>query len=433
MKNAYADAVVVGKIKEVKREGNAAVHNVEIEKHYSGLENMDLVKIYTDQVTSCAFSMEENQTYLIFININQKNGFVSTSYCSGTKKLESAEKEIGFMESLKDAEDGKGVLVGSVVEHDMKNKFTVKPWKPKEINKVYLESESGEKFETEIGNDGWYSFSNLMGGWYETKIFVPERLITSAEENDDEYIRKEGFREIISRIKVPGSGCEARRYYSVVPNGIISGKVFDSNNVPLAKIPVNIYRFDDEDEMPEQNYKVWTDDLGNYVAKGMPSGRYLIGVGIGHDLYMNSHFDGYLPTFYPNTTSRKSAIFFNLDEAEFLKGKNLNLPPKLLKRKIKGQVLSKNNQPISNAKFSAFARRDGVARGDWTDEKQVNNDGTFEFGAYAETEYILLFWTENKDGKRESSSECINIKKNGNIEPIEIRLKAGSSNCRVKN
>ncbi|MGQ0543613.1 MAG: hypothetical protein ACT4O9_17505 [Blastocatellia bacterium] len=323
---------------------------------------------------------------------------------------------------------------GSVLEYDLKNKFEVKPWKPKEIDKVILESSQGEKVEKPISQDGTYSFKNLKGGWYNISFLIPERLITS-EEKEGDYLFKAGFREIKENVKVPGSGCEARRSFSVMANGVITGKVVDANGKPLPRIPVTLFRHDDADDMPEENYKVWSDDNGIYVAKGIPSGRYLIGFGIDHSLYINSHFAGYLPTFYPNTTDRKKSVYIELKDSEFLKEKNLQLLTLLTKRKINGQVLLPGGTASSRARVNAYARRQGVERGDWIGELEVDTDGRFEFEAYEETKYVISAWVEesNSSGKAETkfSSDCYLIKKTGNVDPIRILVKSGSRNCKA--
>ncbi|MGQ0543612.1 MAG: hypothetical protein ACT4O9_17500, partial [Blastocatellia bacterium] len=100
LQNASADAVLVGKVINVVRKGNAAVHEVEVERQFNGLQNLDRIEIYTDQVTSCAFSMEKGEAYLIFASLWEKSGLLTTGYCSGTKRLKDAVKEIEFLDSL---------------------------------------------------------------------------------------------------------------------------------------------------------------------------------------------------------------------------------------------------------------------------------------------------------------------------------------------
>jgi hypothetical protein len=403
LKNASADAVFIGKIKGVKY-GNSNVHQVEIEKNFSGMENRKTVEVYTDGVTSCFFSMQEGESYLIFANTGEKTGLVTTHYCAGTKKLADSKEELEFLESLKDAGDGRGILKGSILEHDLKNKFEAEPWKPKEIDKVYLVSEKGEKFEADIEPDGKYSFDNLTGGWYEATIFVPDRLIAS-EEMEDDYVYREGFREIKRRIKVPGSGCPAINYYSVRLNGVISGRVVDAGDRPSKRIPVTLFRFDNADDMPEENYKVWTDDEGFYIAKGLPPGRYMLGFGIDHSLYINSDFAGYLPTYYPNNSRKTETEILNLGVAERLTEKNIKLFPELGRRKITGRVVY----------------------------VKIDPNGNFELEAFEKTEYFILGWKHDspdwKTRKVIFSSDCYKIPISGNVRPLEIVMKKGSGNC----
>lgn len=431
--DARSDASFIGKIKSVEGKGNSVVHKVEILKHFIGLEDKTEVEIYTDWVTSCAYSMKEEGTYVIFARVNDKTGIITTGYCSGTKPLSEAEKEVEFLESLKNAEDGKGVLLGNIQEYDERYKFEKSPWKPKEINKIYLESEKGEKFEAEIDETGQYQFRNLTRGKYEVSVLVPERIITTYEIENDKMLEK-GFRKLRRKIKVPGSGCSASEYFIFYMNGVISGKVFDADGTPLKKMPVTLFRYDNSDNMPEQNYKFWTNEEGEYIAKGLPPGRYLIGFGIDHSLYINSHFAGYLPVYYPNVSNEKKSIPIFLGEAEIQKEKHIRLFPKLNKRKITGQILFEDGQPARNAQAVFYVRRKVASeRAEGGYELKLDSEGRFEIDVYDKTEYwILSRFFDSEDWKTRNiilSSKCYNISQNKDNLPLKVVLTKGSKNC----
>lgn len=434
--NQMADAVFIGKIKDVEKKSGYALHKVQIEKTYEGFVGKSEADVYTDQSSSCAFTMEDDFYYLIFAKINETTGKVTTWFCSGTKPLKSAENEIKYLESLKNAPDNKGILSGKILEYNARYKDEKEPIKPKEIDKVFWEYESGEVKETQIDSDGSYSFSNLKGGRYKVSLFVPERLITT-DEIESDYFFEKGFRKLSKKVKVLGSGCSSREFYTFYVNGIITGKVLDANGLPLKKMPVTVFRFEDADEMPEKLDKIWTDDNGIYAIKGLPPARYLIGFEIGNSLYINSHFAGYLPVYYPNVTKRENAEYIKLGYNEILTNKDIKLSPELNKRKIKGQVLFENGQPAKNADVTFYVRRKVASdRTEGGYDLKLNSEGTFELEVYDKTEYWILarlFDSEKYESRKIIfSSKCYKVSEKQNTELLKVILRKGKNNCNTE-
>ena len=434
--NQRADAVFIGKIKDVERKSGSALHKVKIEKHYEGFEGKDEVEIYTDQSSSCAFSMAKDETYIIFARINEKTGIVTTWFCSGTKPLKTAEKEIKYLESLKNAPDNIGVLSGKILEYNAHYKNEKEPVKPKEIDKVFLESENGEIFETKINDDGSYIFAKLKGGYYKVSVNAPQRLI-STDEIDTDYFAEKGFRKVSKRVKVLGSGCSSSEYYTFYVNGIISGRVLNSEGFPLAKMPVTVFRFEDVDDMPEKIEYIWTNENGVYSVKGLPPARYLLGFSIGDNLYVNSHYAGYLPMFFGNKTKRNDAQYINLGYNEILTGKDITLLPELKKRKITGQVLDENGQSAKNADATFYVKRKvAVDRTRGGYDLKLDSEGKFELDIYDQTEYWIfarVFDSQNWETRKIIfSSKCYKVTEKNASSEIKIVLQKDKNNCDVE-
>ncbi|MGD9589991.1 MAG: hypothetical protein AB7Q37_16610 [Pyrinomonadaceae bacterium] len=436
--NARADAIFIGKINNVEPDRGSARHTVEIERNFEGMDGRRVVDIITDQSSSCAFSMQQGERYLIFANVNEESGRIFAWYCSGTKPLKEASKEMAYLESIKDTPTDKGVLNGKVLEYDARYKVEMEPFKPKEIDQVFLEAASGKISQVPIGPDGEFVFRDLRGGRYKVFVDAPERLV-STDEIDSEFVSEKGSRRVGGKVKVLGSGCSSSRYFTFYVNGVISGRVLSADGRPMKRFPVTSLRYEDGDDMPEKLDRVWTNDEGVYVFKGLPPARYLIGFEIGNSLYIESPFSGYMPVFYPNVLDRKRAKHVELGYNQILPQRDIVLKPELAKRKIFGRVIRANGQPAINADTVFHVRRRAAAdRIEGGYEMNLDLDGRFELEIFEQTEYWILsrLFDSNDLETRKivQSSKCYKVSDlpAAGSTSVEIVLKPGSRNCDIR-
>ena len=101
-----SDFIAKVKIKKIwLNSKNKKFHNIEIEvlDLYKGISTKKM-KIYSAQMTSCAFFTPENTTWLVFAS-KDKDGILSFGFCSGSqnldKNLSSVQRKMQMLKYLK--------------------------------------------------------------------------------------------------------------------------------------------------------------------------------------------------------------------------------------------------------------------------------------------------------------------------------------------
>lgn len=457
---AYARAKIVftGKIVKATDEQGIRKHQVQIEENFLGMENIPLVNVFTGTATSCAFSMTEGEDYLIFAWKNEETGELWTGMCSHTAQTEFAGEDLEYLRSVKSSGKSGGTVKGLVINADGDRE---NPRKPEQVDKVFIEKSDGQKFEADIQPDGKYELTGLTEGKYRISIDLPKGLIT--EQDASSYAADENMNPKF--IDVAGKGCTTKNF-EVKINGVISGKVFDADGIPVKERRVNLLRLADPNKIKNQNQVIeqsaeiedeadedetqtvaepkieafegdfddYTEDDGSFSFKGLPPGRYLLGVEIGGYLNINLNEDQYSPTYFPGSRKKETAIIIELKKSEILTDKNIQLFPKLKKRIITGQVVLKNGRAVSKIESMIYAKREGNSDTEWMGDLKIDAKGNFTLEAFEETEYLIqvIHYTGKKiDENIEEgfSNKCLIIPKNGLLKPIKLVLEAGSANC----
>lgn len=447
---AYARAKIVftGKIIKAEKAENGLRHQVQVEENFLGMENVTLTDVYTDNASSCMFSMTTGEDYLIYA-WRDDEGQLWTGMCSHTAPVENAEEDLNYIRSIKNSGKIGGTIKGRVVDE---NGSREEPQKPENVDKVFVESKDGEKFEAAIEANGNYEIGGLKEGKYNIFINPPKGYTTNYDADpysDDSDERK--FTE------VSGQGCSVKNF-EVKINGVISGKVFDADGNPVSERRVSLFRLsdpnkaiqsettaesaetEDDGEVPvqkaeefEADFDDYTNEDGSYNFRGLPPGRYLLGFEIAKYLSIREDEDQYVPVYFPGAKKQETAVIIDLKKSQILTDKNIQLFPKLKKRKITGQIVWKNGKSEPKAEVEYYGRREGNPDSNWLGNLKVDAKGNFEFEGYEETEYLIKA-EFNKNISQDSSetthsSKCFLVPKNGTVKPIKILLEIGGSNC----
>lgn len=456
---AYARAKIVftGKIIKAEKTENSFRHQVQIEENFLGMENISMVDVYTDNASSCMFAMEAGKDYLIYAWSDDESGKLWTGMCSRTAEVEQAEEDLKYIRSIKNSGKTGGTIKGIVSDENITGE---KPKKPEQVNKVFIQSKNGEKFEADIEADGKYEIGGLKEGKYNIYVELPKGYTTSydADPFDDSDESK--------LTQVAGQGCTIKNF-EVKINGGISGKVFDSDGLPVKERRVNLFRLPDPnkvktqtdskheteisendldkddstqaaneiEESPEEyeaNFDDYTNEDGSYNFRGLPPGRYLLGFEIDSYLSIYKDQDQFVPTYFPGTKTKETSIIIELKKSQILTDKNIQLFPKLKKRKITGQVVLKNGQPLTKKiESEIYAKREGNPQSDWFGNLEIDAKGNFLLEAFEETEYLIqIRYYPNSAKQYEGfSNKCFIIPKKGNLKPVKIVLEEGTANC----
>jgi 5-hydroxyisourate hydrolase-like protein (transthyretin family) len=429
-----SDFVFVGTAKKVEEEKEAYKYQVQVEEIFRGVEDTATVDVF-NIANSCSKGPVVGRKSLIFTRKDKATGAYTIIGCSRSDYFENKERAvIEYFRWRKNTNSKGGVLLGSVIQS---NKFIrEEPRKPSGVDKVFVEGSDGEKYEATIEEDGFYKLTGLKSGRYKVFLTLPDGLIAARfrrvyygiDENDGSF-------EIVDSKESDNVFV----FFQVTYNGVISGKVLDSDGSPVKSIKVTLSRLpnESEGEIVGEDHKTETDNLGRYDFKGLLSGRYSIKVGI-NDNYLDpkSIEAAYPITYFPNTRKGEKAKIIELGIAQVMNEQNITLLPKLKKRQITGQVTMKDGRPASNVNISVRAKREDdkyKSSSGWYVLAETDSQGNFSFEGYEETEYLIRaeIWKRIDDVRVEVtfSSMCFYLPKIGNIEPIKLVLKRGSNNC----
>ena len=103
--------------------------------------------------------------------------------------------------------------------------------------------------------------------------------------------------------------------FRLVPAGAVSGRVTDTTGEPLLGVHIQILRasYDGNGKRTLTGVgtagiaEIRTDDRGEYRAYMLPPGRYYVQATQNLSLTGEMSDQGYVPTYYPNTTDSSSA------------------------------------------------------------------------------------------------------------------------------
>ena len=421
----YVEIVFVGKILNIAEEDKSNKYRIQISEIFKGLEKQDTVEAF-DSFYNCNDRRYVSREYLFMASRDKQTGKIKIIGCSYSYENKHQQKQmIEILRWKKNTQNQGGILVGKVTQF-IDNEGNSQ--KPDGVDNVFVEGENGEKYKVKIESDGFYKLGNLKAGRYKVLLNLPESLITYGDVNDFDWAKSARYVNV-------SKGEGAIEDFSVSTNGIISGKVFDSNGTFVSSINVNLYRLDEREEQKAGFAE--TDEYGNYVFKGLSAGRYLIKVGV-KDWYLepDSVEAAYPITYFPNKNKKEKAEIMELGKAQVLKDKNIKLIPAFKKRLIEGKVLMEDARPAANADIAVQIKRkdnNQTFTSGWHILTETDSQGNFSFYAFDETEYIIEADIDKPIGEAVVevlfSSKCVLIPKNGEIKPLKIVLKKGDGHC----
>src|SRR6266849_5211802 len=127
-------------------------------------------------------------------------------------------------------------------------------------------------------SEGQYQITNLAAGAYRVSVYAPAYVIEGESLLSSEYGKTVSIAE--------GEQIE-NLDFSLMPGGVITGKVTDEYGKPMIAEGVGAFRLDQQGKRDNaaafQMLRWQTDDRGVYRIFGLDPGQYIIGVGASSD------------------------------------------------------------------------------------------------------------------------------------------------------
>jgi hypothetical protein len=297
--------------------------------------------------------------------------------------LSQAPVDLVYLRSFQKGEPVASVT-GKVIEHrlDVINWSRV-PVSPPPNVRIFLENRDGLRHETRTDDNNSYRFDNVPPGIYKIIISTPRKLYTPVPA------------PVVDLIKTPCSNVD----FALESDGRVNGKIVDAEgkpaiNVAVSLVPVELMPANETVPTNRDLHSVGTqtDEQGRYEIRSVPPGRYVLGVNLGPGS-PEPGWNAFPRTFYPGTPDRSQATILEVSEADQKVDQDFRLPPRLVKREIKGSVVFANGSPAPCALVGLF---DPILAKDHRGGQRTGNEGQFTLTApdgykYAVQAHVPVF------------------------------------------
>ena len=249
--------------------------------------------------------------------------------------LSEAPAELLYLRRLQ-----RGEPVASVAGKILQHNFDVANWKLTPVTppvnvRIFLENSQGVRRETRTDENNTFRFNNIVPGVYKVVIDTPPKLYSPVPQPAVDLI---------------ASPCSHADFW-LQSDGRVSGKVVDADGKPaiyvgVSLVPVELMPLDNTLPANRELHGIGAqaNDQGRYEIRGVPPGRYLLGVNLG-DGSPEPGWSLFPRTFYPGTPNRSQATVIELSEAGEKLNQDFQLPPRLITRAIQGSVVFSNGNP----------------------------------------------------------------------------------------
>ncbi len=217
---------------------------------------------------------------------------------------------------------------------------------------------------------------------------------------------------------------------------VITGRVIDENNEPIAEMPVQLARVGDRMRLPQNvlNFSANnTDDRGIYRIFGLPPGKYQVSVGVPlKDGNSNSFVRTRTfveQTFHPDTTDQTKAKVIELEEGQEASDVDIRIGKMISAYEVSGRVIdSQTGQPVAGTfvGFGQVRSPTGEVGGWTTTGPRTDTNGEFHMSGLRSGKYGIFLRSSSERDEYYSNPVMVEIT-NRDLSGIEIRAQRGAT------
>ncbi len=338
----------------------------------------------------CGFNFRQAQQYLVYAHAYE--GKLSTSICSRTRLVSSAQEDLKYLRGLAEAKPG--VTISGKVLNNKRNQKGEHDQIPVVGTTVIVEGSANREIQTDA--KGEYRMAGLPAGDYVVKLKMPEGLSMQGESEE--------------KLILVDRSCSVVNFW-LQPDSQISGRVLNPQGLPVNNAVIYLHEFDKERYQGHWDAQ-HSDKDGNYIFRRMPAGRYVLQI----------RFDGAtsqerpFPTiYYPGVTEMSQGKVITIADGQRMEKYDLVMPPLPLAHEVEGMVVWANGRPASNVRIT-YAGGEPVLY-----TVKVDEQGRFSFQAYEGLKLSLRAATEPVDGKS-VYSDYVNVTVSSGLLPLKLVL-----------
>lgn len=183
--------------------------------------------------------------------------------------------------------------------------------------------------------------------------------------------------------------------FSMVPGGVITGKISDPDGKPLIEEYVNVMRVDPTSFVGMRYDGILhTDDRGIYRAFGLPAGKYKVFVGQNQSL-PGERGSFHRQTFYPSVTDNAKATVIEVTEGGETTNIDIVVGRAITTFRVSGRVLdAETGKPLVHIRYGVYQGHDsgGSSR---IGQDYTNANGEFRLDNVLPGKYVLFVVPED--------------------------------------
>jgi hypothetical protein len=243
------------------------------------------------------FYLRTNRSFTADGKPTARTGQLEIPFDGPSKPLRQARKEVAELRRLARMTDS-GIVSGNLLSFVIGNGGVIQNHKV-----TATRQPDGAQYAAQTDSDGNFKFDPLPAGTYELSANTADGLWAGKTRN----------------VEVHSGKCSTTQFW-LQTDGIISGHVGNPENKPFLIHPwVQIVSLDDQ-----RFDSAYVDAEGNFEARGVEPGRYVVGLGIQAGTgYFN---DLPIPVYYPGVRTKEEATIIQLGRAEKRTNVNFDLP-----------------------------------------------------------------------------------------------------------
>jgi protocatechuate 3,4-dioxygenase beta subunit len=216
-------------------------------------------------------------------------------------------------------------------------------------------------------DQGNYRITNVGPGKYHVMVAAPGLIPALGSDSNKTFLISKS--ETLENVD-----------FALVPGGVITGKVTNSDGRPLIEEDISIFPAE-----PRQgsNYYIHpvqtrTDDRGIYRMFGVPPGKYKVAAGKGDDSF-GSRGGGYSRTFHPAATEASQATIIEVTEGSEATNVDITLPDPTVNYSAHGRIIDGDTgKPLANMSYGVQKYITENSTTGLTDGAVTNKDGEFK-------------------------------------------------------
>ena len=231
--------------------------------------------------------------------------------------------------------------------------------------------------------DGNYRITNVRAGTYTIRPVAPSFALEDYVTNN-EVVISEG--ETVEDIN-----------FSMIPGGVITGKISDPDGKPLVEEYVTIVPVDPVSFVTARYQEMLhTDDRGIYRAFGLHPGKYKVFVGQNESL-PGERGTFHRQTFYPSVTDNAKATVIEVTEGSETTNIDIVVGRPITTFKVSGRVLdAETGKPLVHIRYGVFQGHGEYGGGSSrVGQDYTNANGEFRLDNVLPGKYVLFIVPED--------------------------------------